>query len=80
LLLPLQEKALYIQEWTVIFLISVLAWCYRIMPIIPAAWEAEIRRITFQGQLRLKVQKPLFLPIAVCGGTHVSSQLQEKHK
>jgi hypothetical protein len=33
------------------------SWVQWFVPIIPASWEAEIRRITVQGQPRKKVSK-----------------------
>jgi hypothetical protein len=44
-------------------------------PVILAIWEAEIRRINFQGQPGRKLTRPPSQPMARCSGAH---QLHEE--
>jgi hypothetical protein len=52
-------------------------WVQWLILVIPATWEAEIRKITVQCQPRQKVSKTPCKPIAGPGGVHLSSQLWE---
>jgi hypothetical protein len=49
------------------------------MPVILASWEVKIRRTVVQGQPGQNVSKTTSQPTQH-GGTHLSSQLDRKHK
>jgi hypothetical protein len=41
-----------------------VGWAWRLLPVIPAIVEEEIRRIAFQGQPGQKVSKKSFQPVS----------------
>jgi hypothetical protein len=43
-----------------------LGWAQWLKPVIPATWEAEIRRFMFQGQTRQKFMRPTQLIKVEC--------------
>jgi hypothetical protein len=76
-------------EWTLKS--NLLGWNFKgrkiwsrtwwLMPVIPAAWEAEVKGIAIQGQPRQKVHETSSQLINVeCMSTHLSSQLHRKYK
>jgi hypothetical protein len=55
-------------------------WILWFTSIILATQEMELRRITFHGQSREKLDRPPSLSRAGCGGTHLLSKYMGKHK
>jgi hypothetical protein len=50
-----------------------------LMSVSPAAWEAEIRRITALGQTKLKVRETHLNAQTRYGETYLSFQVSRKH-
>jgi hypothetical protein len=56
----------------------IYSWVLWFIPIIPAMWEAKIRRITVGGQSREKVCETLSQPVVESSSSPLASQTMQE--